>query len=222
MLISASPEAIAFRISMTGEPSRLTYRQRERERRAATDLALDPQPAAVELDEAPRQRQPESGALALARVVGPDLTELLEDRVVVVGRDANAGVADGDLDRPVGEMGGDADASALGGELDRVREQVDQHLLDLTFVADDLTHTGIDSEIHAEAVARGALADERKGVLERERHAEVRQLEVHAAGFDLGQIEDVVDQREEVPARRDDVLQVFFLLRIEVAEHPLE
>ena len=119
-------------------------------------------------------------------------------------------------------MGGDADASALGRELDRVREQVDQHLLDLAFVADDLTHTGIDSEIHAEAVARGALADEREGVLERERHAEVRQLEVHAAGFDLGQIEDVVDQREEVPARRDDVLQVFFLLRIEVAEHPLE
>src|SRR5207244_11361762 len=108
----------------------------------------------------------EPGALALARVVGPDLAELFEDRLVILGRDADAGVADGDLHGAVGEIGGDGDASALGRELDGVRERVDEHLLDLPLAAADLTHAGVDREIDADAVALGALADDRDADVE--------------------------------------------------------
>src|SRR6266571_692850 len=67
--------------------------KRERERRSATHLALHPQAAAVELDELSRQREAETGTLALARGVA-HLAELLEDRLLVLWRDADPGVGD--------------------------------------------------------------------------------------------------------------------------------
>ena len=48
---------------------------------------------------------------------------------------------------------------------------------------------------------------------------EVRQLQLHASGLDLGEVEDVVDQREEMSARGMDVLQVLLLLLVELTEH---
>ena len=39
---------------------------------------------------------------------------------------------------------------------------------------------------------------QREGVLNGERKIERAQLELHATGFDLGEIEDVVDEREQV------------------------
>ena len=40
-------------------------------------------------------------------------------------------------------------------------------------------------------------------------------------GLDLGQIEHVVDQREQVGARGEDVVEVLLLLLVDVAEHPI-
>src|SRR5260370_6993291 len=71
--------------------------KREREGRSAPHLALHPQAAAVELDELSRQRQPETGALALARGVA-HLAKLLEDRLLVLWRDADPAVGDRHLD----------------------------------------------------------------------------------------------------------------------------
>src|SRR5260370_29196650 len=42
---------------------------------------------------------------------------------------------------------------------------------------------------------------------------------LHAAGLDLGEVEDVVDQREEVAARAPDVREVVGLLLVQLAEH---
>src|SRR5437773_8911544 len=72
-------------------------REREGERGALADLALHPDLAAVQLDELPRERQPEARALVLLRVIGPDLTELLEDGLLILERDAHAGVAHRDF-----------------------------------------------------------------------------------------------------------------------------
>src|SRR5262245_58370736 len=77
-----------------------THRDRERERGADTDLALDPDLAAVQLNELPTQGEPQPGALLL-RGAGSNLTKLLEDRLLVLQRDADPDVADRDLDRPV-------------------------------------------------------------------------------------------------------------------------
>ena len=56
---------------------------------------------------------------------------------------------------------------------------------------------------------------------ERGRNIEVGRLELHPPGLDLGQVEDVVDERQQVPARRVDVAEVIVLLVVELAEHAL-
>src|ERR671931_569350 len=80
------------------------HRELERERRADAELALEPQVAAMELDEASREREPEPRPFVLLREVAPDLPELLEDDLLVLGRDPDAGVGDGDLDDLALEM----------------------------------------------------------------------------------------------------------------------
>ncbi len=42
----------------------------------------------------------------------------------------------------------------------------------------------------------------------------------HLARLDLGQVEDVVDEREQVVARGEDVVEVLRLLLVDLAEHP--
>ena len=74
-------------------------RQGERERRSAADLALDPDPPAVQLHDPLRERQAEPRALALARVVRPHLAELLEDQLVILLVDSDAVIDHADLDR---------------------------------------------------------------------------------------------------------------------------
>ena len=44
-------------------------------------------------------------------------------------------------------------------------------------------------------------------------------LELHLAGLDLRQVEDVVDQLEQVAAGVADVVQVLLLLLVQLAEH---
>ena len=46
-------------------------------------------------------------------------------------------------------------------------------------------------------------------------------LELHLAGLHLGQVEDVVDQREQVVGRGEDVVQVLVLLLVHLAEQLL-
>src|SRR5437016_5323792 len=86
---------------------------RERERGSATHFALHPQATAVELDELSRQREPEAGALALARGVA-HLAKLLEDRLLVRRRDAEPGVGDRHFDGAVCGQRAHVDPAALG------------------------------------------------------------------------------------------------------------
>src|SRR5438552_7339987 len=73
-------------------------RQRERERRALAELAFEPDAPAVELDEALREREPETRAFARAIGRLAELAEFLEDLRLILRRDADAGVAHAHLD----------------------------------------------------------------------------------------------------------------------------
>jgi hypothetical protein len=92
------------------------HRERERERGAVPDLALHPDPAAMEFDELPGERQPEAGALDLL-VCRPHLPELLEDRLLILGRDADPGIRHGHLGDLVMRPRADVNPPPLGGEL---------------------------------------------------------------------------------------------------------
>src|SRR5712691_645771 len=126
--------ATRTRKSSTGWRALLRQRQREGERRADADRARDPDLAAVELDELAREREPEPRALDLL-VRRPHLPELLEHRLLILGGDADTSVLHGHQGVPVAHAGADVDAAALGGELQGVRQEVEEHLLDLSLVA---------------------------------------------------------------------------------------
>src|SRR5262245_17323890 len=188
----------------------MAHRERECERRARADLALDPDPPAMELDELPGEGYSEPCALHLLRC-HPDLPELLEHRLLVFRGDAHPGVRHRDLRHAVHDAGADLDPAALGGELQGIRQEVQQYLLDLPLIAPDLAQALILRLVQGNAATPGAFPYQCQGIADGLRQIEVRQLQLHPPGLDLGQIEDVIDEREEMLPRLQDVAQVFRL-----------
>ena len=115
----------------------------------------------------------------------------------------------------------DVDLPAVGRELHRVREQVEDDLPDPPLVPRDDVEAAVPVERDLDAFGRGLLTNHRdaalEGVLERER----RDLQLDLAGLDLGQVEDVVDEGQQVVPRGEDVVEVLGLLRVHVADHSL-
>src|SRR5262250_1302213 len=97
----------------------------------------------MQLNELPGQGQPEPGSLDLL-VCRSHLPELLEDRLLILRRDAHAGVGYGDLGHAVVHRGAHVDPPALGCELESVGEEVQEDLLHLPFVAPDHAYTVVD------------------------------------------------------------------------------
>ena len=59
---------------------------------------------------------------------------------------------------------------------------------------------------------KGARVADRQGKIKR------RQLQLHAAGLNLGKIQDLVNQRQKVAARGENVLRVFSLFLVQLAK----
>src|SRR2546428_620832 len=192
--------------------------KREREARSAPHFALHPQAAAVELDELSCQGETETGALAFARGVA-DLAELLEDRVLVLWRDADPGVGDRHLDGAVRGQRTHVDPAALGREFHGVGQQIQEHLLELALVGDDVLERLVDRQVEREPVAHGSFAYQRERVLERHTEIERPGVQLHPSRLDLREVEDVVDQREQVAPRGQDDADVLGLLVVQLAEH---
>src|SRR5262249_5494734 len=89
------------------------------------------------------------------------------------------------------------------------------------FVASDRAHRALDTSSQCDPAAARPLPHEGQGVVDRGRQIEVSQLQLHPSRFDLGEVENVVDQGQEVLAGGVDVLQVLVLLLVELAEHTL-
>ena len=193
-------------------------RQRKGEGAPATELALEPDPSAVELHEPLRERKAEARPFAL-----PDprlaLLELLEDPVPILGSDARTGVGDGNPDLAVDPRRAHVDLPTGGRELHGIREQVEDDLLDPSLVTVDHIDLGVRGERDADPFLRGALAHHHHAALERLPQRERVNLQLDLSGLDLGEVEDVVDQREQMVPRGGDVVEVLRLLRIHGPDH---
>jgi hypothetical protein len=64
-----------------------------------SELALQPDPPAAEYDELSGERQPEAGVLDLL-VRRPHLPEVLENRLLIAGGDADTSIGDGPIGEP--------------------------------------------------------------------------------------------------------------------------
>src|SRR5688500_13271110 len=138
----------------------VTERQREREDAPPSHLTVESEGTPVQLDDALRQRQPEPGARLLA-LAGRRLLERLEDAPLVLRRDADARVADGDLDGIGGPAGADRDRPATRGELHGVGEQVEEYLPHLPLVGLDDIDVRVAIDHESDAGPLRALAQHR-------------------------------------------------------------
>src|SRR5207237_3457274 len=111
--------------------------------------------------------------------------------------------------------------AAVGRELERIRQEIQEDLLDLALVGADRADALVDVPAQRDAAAAGALAHEGQGVVDGGGQIELDDLQLHASGLDFREIEDVVDERQEMPAGVEDVAQVLRLLVVDLAEHGL-
>ena len=174
----------------------------ERERGAGAGLALDPELAAHQRDELRRDRQPEPRPAVLPRGRAVGLRERLEDELLLVLRDADAGVLHGHHDTRlllVLALDRDADHHAAPfGELDGVREEVDEDLPEAEWIADQRARdVGREVVLDREALLLRAQGDGAHAVVEHLLDLESHRLEIEPTGLDLREIEDVVDEGEE-------------------------
>ena len=157
---------------------------------------------------------PEADGEAEARAAGPlagvELLERLEDPRRVVRRDADPRVGDDDLDqhRAVRDRARgrrEADRAPLG-ELEGVAREVDEDLLHLGAVAQDRARElGSALDLDLDALGRGLASEHPLDLVERRPGIEPILDELGVAGLDLGHLEQVVHERQQVlPARVHD------------------
>ena len=158
--------------------------------------------------------RPRPGALLLHRPAAA-LLERLEDQLLVLGRNPDPRVADGHHQLAGLPSCAQRDGATGGSELHRVAEQVDDDLLEAELVG--LHQADVVGHLHGEldAVLHGSLADDRDGVVQGGGHREDCRLQPHLARLDLGQVQDLVEQLQQVSARAVDVAEVLLLPLVE-------
>ena len=114
--------------------------------------------AAVQLDDVADDRQAQAEAAGLARRAGVGLAEPLEHERQELRLNADAGVADDDLDVRVDALEPHLHAAALRRELDGVRQQVPDHLLQAIGIAGDRADARIEQRLHPHALRVGGRA----------------------------------------------------------------
>src|SRR5829696_4632049 len=145
---------------------------------------VGPDAAAVGLDQAAGDEQPQPGAAGRPRA-GPPV-ELGEDQRQLVGRDADAVVTHGHLDLGAGRLPGDRDLAAVG-VLHRVLHQVGEDLLDLVGVSIDAGEVVGERDLEAVAVVLEVEAAD-----DPFRHGgqvELGAAQLQAAGVDPGDVQ---------------------------------
>ena len=206
-------------------------RQVQRERAALPRLALDADLAAEEARELAADRQAEPCSAVATRGGAVGLLEGLEDELLLVLRDAEAGVLDRECDHVFGrirerrrrvslsrrrQVDVKRDA-ALVGELEGIAEQVTENLQDALAVGFQRDgDVGVDVEVEVDLLLGRHRLEGRLELLRDVRERNVGRVDLDLAGLDLRQVEHLVDQVEEVRACAVDRLRVLDLLRIEV------
>ena len=181
-----------------GQPQR----DLEMEAAAVAERAVQVQFAAHQANQPLADRHTQPGAAEAPRGRGLGLREAAEDARLVLGCDADAGVAHRDLDRHLGgahrDHGDRHHHFTRSGELDRVAGQIDQHLLQAHGVADQAARQGrIDVEQHLQVLGADVGRHDDRQVAHQLIDAERVRIERHLAGLDLGEVEDVVEQSEQ-------------------------
>ena len=177
--------------------------QRDGELRETPRLAPQRDRTLVQFDDAADDRQPD--ARTGMRFV--DLVETFEDALLLVGRNADAGIADREAEAPLAALQGDADDAAVGRELEGVRQQVREHHLEEHPVDGQrlAPQLGTENIVHVTVLGhlfehREDLGDDGVDILHGDLHLEHLQ-------FGLAVVQQLVDDVQEFEAVAVDVVE---------------
>ena len=149
----------------------------------------------MRLDQSLRERQAEAGAFVSAVEVTIDLAETRHRLGHVFGRDADAGIDDLEHVTAVGPAPGPDRNLASGlGELDRVGQEVDEDLLELTFVGPQRRQLVRDLERELQLLFAGALSNQRQRGTNEAGNVDVLFAEVVRPELDLGEIQSILER----------------------------
>ena len=176
-------------------------RQGEPEGRPPALPAFHADRAAHDLDEVFADGQAQARAAELPADGRVGLAEALEQAVLLIGGDADPRVRHGEPDvveiPPLLHADIERDRSGFR-ELDGVVQEVEQDLLDARLVAKHhRRQRGIHRGGQVEALAGGDAADDGERVGNERAPGEGRVLDLDGAGLDLGEVQHVVDHRQQ-------------------------
>src|SRR4029077_14797550 len=112
----------------------------------------------------------------------------------------------------------DADCAAGRCKFNRIRDQIEQRLLDPPLVALDRAYLRRAAQLQFQTSAARALTSQRHDGLQHPANLDAPGFEHHAACFDRGEIEDVVDQPHQEARAGKDALTVIELARVQISE----
>ena len=214
----------------TGRASK-AHGQEEREGRPHSGRTAQLDFAAEQARQLSADGEPETGAAVFSARRRIGLLESLEDDLLLLGRNADAGVCDfegndasrraehGVPGRPAfaGRKDLEVHPAALG-ELEGVRQQVLEHLLQPLGVGEDAAaETGINLQVESEPAIVRFVTEWPRHRFQDAGEQDFLGLHRDGPGLDLGQIENVADQVEEVGAGAVNGTRELDLLAGEIA-----
>ncbi len=185
---------------------------------AGARLAAHLERAAQQLRQLAGNRQPQAGATvtAIGRAVG--LAKRLEHHRLLVQRNADTRIAHREGDLPAVVAPNAQPHRTLFGELERVGQEVAQDLLDALTVGEQAgRRLVVDLHVEMQRFFLRLGVEQVLQTLEHPRQVQQFGMDVELAGLDLGDVEDVVDQGQQVVAGRIDGAGELHLVVAEVA-----
>ena len=189
--------------------------QRNREFRALPRLTLDRNTAAHHIDQIFRNRHAETGSLNFAHGRGLLARKLLEDMLLKRRAHADAGITDMKFiihtSMRCGLLLNDAqgDHAAYRGELDGIGQDVKHDLVETHGVGNNILILHIDHvDEKRNALGGDVRLDDIAQIVYKLGQVHRAQLERNLAALDTAHIKYIVDEREQMLARRRGLFQV--------------
>ena len=153
---------------------------------------------------------------------GVRLTERLEQTRLIPLRNTDAGIADLDFNLHLIAADGaffyqNVDVTAFG-EFNRIPDKVGNDLLQAQRIANDvIRHVVFNIKRQLKAFVVRRVREQRHHLIERTAQRERNTLQDQLARFQLGEVEHVVDDRQQVVGRTFNGVQVIALSRVKLA-----
>src|SRR6266851_2751076 len=192
---------------------RALARKGHRDRRADALGAADRQRSAMQFGQANRERQAEAGAVVLACPRTGDLAKARHRQRDFLGIHADPVIDDIDRDGADDMAQNDRDLAARMAEFDRVDQQIEDDLLELARIGAQRGNGALVAQRDADLAGPRLGLGEQRQVIDHLRQIDDLLGEIELAGFQLREIEDVIDDAEQMFGTRQDVAGIADVFR---------